>query len=835
MTANPLALFLAVGMLSFAESAFAAEVIEVHHGNVDLLPGGREADGIVGDFVLRNDRIEAVIAHNAPHRRANMGTFYGSGGQTPGCLYDLTFRDEDNDQMTVFSPCNQRGEVSWVKAIETERADEAAVEVVVTAAKRGGVAVRHEYRVRDGMNGLFITTTFSNELERDSEVLVRDLWTRFENQGIFGAYHWADAVDPSYLCGYAFGWLSPAEKTVKDAKLPILAGETITIQRFLAVGYSPAEAVGYLAVQLKEAGTLSLLVADEAGEAVNDAVVGVEMSSRTRIPAYPKPDGSVEIPFLKGDYQLSVSAPGRESVSAKVEVSESPAPAVVRLKSFSAVSFSVTDSEGNAIPCKVQFHGLNGTSNPNLGPTMRAAGCADQWHSAKGNFQVKLRSGEYRVVVTHGPEYGHFEQRITLGVGEIVDVEARLERQVDTTGWVSADFHNHSTPSGDNVCGTDDRIINLAAEQLEFAPTTEHNRIYDWTPHIERLGLSAHLSTIPGIELTGRGAHINAFPLTPVPRTQDGGAPVWENDPRINMHRLRNLGGWQPNRWTQVNHPDMSENFVDRNKDGEADGGFTQLAAFCDGLETQNYRTSNILQTAPFRLRDPLAKGSRIDHFREFVWLQLLNQGSRVWAVAVADAHTVYGNGVGSWRTYLPSSTDSPGQIDWEEIVRNARSGHMILSSGPFMKLDFGEGVLPGQTITGRKSLQLGIQIQCADWYDVDRVQVLVNGRQDPELNFTAESHPDWFREGVVRFDQKIDLTLEEDSHLIVVGIGENSTLEKGFGTSTQRIIQPCVYNNPIFVDVDGDGFKPNGDTLGYPLPVGGLSPDEAKKILESQ
>ena len=246
MTLNPFVICSVIVGLGFTGAGFAAEAIEIHHGNVDELPGGREADGIVGDFLLRTDRIEAVIAHNAPHRRANMGTFFGSGGETPGCLYDLTIRGEDNDQMTVFSPCNLRGEVSWVKIVEDNDKDEAAVEVVITAAKHGGVAVRHEYRVRDGMNGLFITTTFTNELDRESEVMVRDHWTRFEKQGIFGAYHWADSVDPSYLCGYAFGWLEPSEKSVKDAKLPIGAGETLTIRRFMAVGYSPAEAVGIL-------------------------------------------------------------------------------------------------------------------------------------------------------------------------------------------------------------------------------------------------------------------------------------------------------------------------------------------------------------------------------------------------------------------------------------------------------------------------------------------------------------------------------------------------------------------------------------------------------------
>jgi hypothetical protein len=30
----------------------------------------------------------------------------------------------------------------------------------------------------------------------------------------------------------------------------------------------------------------------------------------------------------------------------------------------------------------------------------------------------------------------------------------------------------------------------------------------------------------------------------------------------------------------------------------------------------------------------------------------------------------------------------------------------------------------------------------------------------------------------------------------------------------------PVAISNPIFVDADGDGFKPSRDTLGAPLPV---------------
>ena len=41
------------------------EVHEISKNNVELLPGGKEADGIIGDFVLRNNLIECVIGGSA--------------------------------------------------------------------------------------------------------------------------------------------------------------------------------------------------------------------------------------------------------------------------------------------------------------------------------------------------------------------------------------------------------------------------------------------------------------------------------------------------------------------------------------------------------------------------------------------------------------------------------------------------------------------------------------------------------------------------------------------------------------------------------------------------
>jgi len=48
---------------------------------------------------------------------------------------------------------------------------------------------------------------------------------------------------------------------------------------------------------------------------------------------------------------------------------------------------------------------------------------------------------------------------------------------------------------------------------------------------------------------------------------------------------------------------------------------------------------------------------------------------------------------------------------------------------------------------------------------------------------------------------------------------GEGLTLGRVYGPDRGQVM-PVAVANPIFVDVDGDGFQPNGDLLGYPLPL---------------
>ncbi|NBV23486.1 MAG: hypothetical protein EBS05_16400 [Proteobacteria bacterium] len=815
------------------------EAFEIGPDNKDQLPGGKEADGIIGDFVLRNDKVEAVISANLPLRRANMSTFYGTNGISPGCLYDLTLRGANNDQLTCFAPSGQQGPVSWVRVAKDGSDGEAVIETVVTSPNNGGLYKRHEYHLRDGWQGVYVVTTYRNAGKEVRKGTVDDRWVTFTSMGTVGDIAWADAVDPADKAGYARGWVERDGLKAPPTELELKPGQEITFARFVAVGTSPLQAVGLVKQFRGEAGAIATgTIKDAAGKGLATTRVTVAAlanpASTNRLAAYPNAAGEVSLWLPVGEHELEITDLGRESAPAKVSVAAGQAAKFSAvLKAQSAIAFDIRGEDGKPLPCKAQFIGLKDTKVPNLGPQNRAAGCVDQYHSANGQFRQPLPPGDYEIIVTRGIEFGHLRQTVKLAAGQTANVKGVLKRLVDTRGWVSADYHNHSTPSGDNTCGTDDRLINLVAEGVEFAPTTEHNRLYDWRPHIVRLGLTNHLQTVPGLELTGSAAHFNSFPFDPVPFTQDNGAPVWNADPRITAATLRDFQKPEPARWIQINHPDMVANFTDRDGDGRADGGFIGLPLMIDGVETENYSMSTILSGAPYSVaKDTKTGRDAVRYHREFIWLQLLNKGHRYVGMAVCDAHSVYGNGVGGWRMYLPSASDEPAKIDWRENVRHAKEGRSYLTTGPFLQVQTEDGTLPGGTVRATGGVKLKVRVQCTDWIDIDRVQVLVNGRAEPKLNFTRATHPDWFANGVVKFDRTIDVPLSEDTHIIVVAAGENFDLKTGYGTSPQARLKPIAYHNPIWADVDGGGFKPNGDTLGWPL-ITKVSVEDARARLD--
>ncbi len=820
------------------------EAIEIGHHNAELLPKGKEADGFAGDFLLRNGKIHVLIAGNLPHGRAISGT-----------LLDLDLIGADNDQITSFRPGHLGGDISYVRIGGDGSNGRAWVETVRTSGKGDGLFTRHVYVLEEDWQHVLIRSTYRNDSDEAIEIQPLPVWkapvrhssmTQFSDFWEVGEVRIGDSIDPFDKRAYA--WTPIGENDPLPDRVTLQPGEQKDYAVALAVSDSPLAAYGVAAALQEATGKVEGRVIDRDGKAAIHASVLVTVG-QTELPAYPSGAGLFSLPLPPGQYETRLFDLGRPQERRRFTVDQGTTTHL----SFSpprasAVRFRIQDAEGKPSPAKVQFLGINGTSTPYLGTNYRAHGCDHQYHSHDGHFTQQVPAGNYRIRITRGPEFDLVERDIQVGEGEHVEVEAVLERTVDTEGWISTDYHSHSTPSGDNHCNSDDRIINFAAEHMEFIPATEHYRLYDWQPHIDRLNLSEKVATVIGIELSGPGHHLNAFPLQYHPLRPDGGAPRWQIDPRLNAIVLRNLFGEAHRKWVQVNHPQVGEVFNDRDADGVADGGFLGFEDLIDAAETWSteilnlkptYERTTVLDSEVVRgyrvlgvaevMRRSLGTSTppsqslrtSITQNRTFGWLQLLNQGRHMWCVAVSDAHRVFGrSGVGGWRTYVGSSTDEPGEIDPDEIIRHSKAGQMMITNGPFLEVRTADGWPIGARIVAPGSVTLKVQVQTPNWLDIDRVQILVNGRQPSQYNFTRATHPAMFHNGVVQFDEDVQVKLSQDAHLIVVATGESSTLQKGWGRSPQGRMHPVAFTNPIYADVDGNGFQANGDTLGHPLLV---------------
>jgi hypothetical protein len=819
--------------------ASAAEVIRLSQETWDdAAPQGKEVDCIYGDWVLRNDRVVAVIAEAIAKRNANMTV-----RNVRGSVIDLTLRDDQNDQLSAYYPLNAQYELVGPFASDGTLLEKAPVgqakEVTLTfhgpaTDKRSTAEVT--YKLPDGARWLTIITRVTNTSDKPLELSISDAiradgefdFGQVDGLGLFWAY------DSFWRQAYGAVILDPAWRfvpnTTKRGEHPELRIASASAAAPLAPG-EIRETVRYL---FPAANTLDImaLARELRGESLVNAELSVQdpqgtidgakihIKSATGEPiAHGRTDakGQLSTRLPVGSYQVVASALGRGEKSATLDAARD-VHQNIELPAAGYVAAKIVGPGGAETACKVQFRGRNGAADPNFGPDSAIHGVRNLYYSHDGKFRVPLDPGEYDVIVSYGPEFDAVFTTVSVERGKDSPLNAELKRTVDTKGWLSADFHSHSTPSGDNTSSQRGRVLNLLAEHIEFAPCTEHNRITVYDPHLEFFAAGKKMLSCPGMELTGRPLpinHQNAFPLTPHPRTQDGGAPFSDIDPVVQIERL---AMWEngSDKLVQINHPNIVQMLADRDLDGSADGGFEKMFSFMDVMEVHPLDT---IFSQPTKLPTEREEGNRIFH-----WLQLLNLGYRVPGVVNTDAHWNF-HGSGGLRNFIKSSTDDPAQASVPTLVHTCEHGNIMMTNGPFLevqaKADQGNDTAAvGEDLAapGGK-LHLQVRVQCPNWLEVNRVQVFVNGKPEPKWNYTRRTHPDKFHQATVVFAEDLPIALDADAHLIVACAGEGKEVGPIMGPYFGKIM-PTAVGNPIFVDIAGDGFQPNGDMLGLPLPL---------------
>lgn len=835
------------GLVAQEDTTAAVELVRLTEENWDqYAPEGKEVDAIYGDLVLRNDRLVAVIAQPLASRNANMTV-----RTIAGALIDLTQREQQSDQLSAFYPGQRQYPFRAWSAADADgnrhdigdtvriTGDHAAI-TVSAAPTDSKPAVDVTYRLEAGSGVLEVTTKYTNTGSKPLTVaLADDLradggkedMTKSPNGT--GEMFWFD--DRYWQQAYGFVADRPIQsnsnsrtstlKYVDDdgnAAVTLPAGESVSVTRYIAAGRNLLDVRAVFAERRGEAVTpVTLNVRDGIGRPVPDARFELTDADGQSATAIADNRGEITLPMTPGEYSLDVLTQGvtvEEGRSLVVHDAVEQAEAIV-LSEYTpgTVAAKVTDERGRPIPCKVEFIPADGTPRPDFGPESAEHAVRNLRYAPRGTFSQDLHPGDYEVIVSHGPEFDAIFTELTVTPGETAELTGTLVRSVETTGWVSSDFHSHSTPSGDNTSSQLGRVLNLVCEHIEFAPCTEHNRVSTYDAHIRSQKIGEFIASCSGMELTGSPLplnHQNAFPMHHHPHTQDGGGPVTDGDPSTQIERLA-LWDDRSEKLIQQNHPDLGWLVYDKDGDGHHDEGFTRSFGFIDVIEIHPVEAA--LQLGP------QLSGSHRNH-RIFNWLQMQNQGMRIPGVVNTDAHYNY-HGSGWLRNWIKSNTDDPARIDTMEMVRASEAGNLVMSNGPFLEVyaseaGSSESVTAGDDLVARSGkVSLHVRVQCPNWHDINLVSVLVNGRPADGLQFRRETHGEMFGDGVVKFDQSLTVPLEEDAHIVVITGGEGLQLGPVVGPARSKT-PPAALANPIYVDVDGGGFTPNKDTLGHPLPV---------------
>ena len=813
--------FLLLFIFASTIPSFAGEVIEINEDNWrTIVPRGKEADWIYGDYVMQNDKLTVVVAKPVESRNANMTV-----RNVAGAIIDLTFRYRPSDQLSCFYP--GAAEIP-IRSLDSNVDDEGVSVTVRSERLDERPDMEVEYRLNNGDNYITVTSRYANPHDEEIQFPLRDS-VRADR----GFSH--DLEDTLYVCHdhwwkQAYGIMPIdhdltsvgdtlekgrpviAYKGVNGSKVTLASGEEYTLKRILIPGENGMDVMATMRKQTGDPTVpLAVVVADPKGFVPNSEVTVRKADEKVGVALTPAA-GPLILHLQPGEYQVEASAPGRGKKTATVKLEAERVVSKFEMPEPGYVEGHITDGNGKPIPAKIQFTGKD-VDDPDFGPDTASYGVRNLRYTGNGKFRADVTPGEYSLIISRGPEYDADFQDIKVESGKVTELSSTLKQVVDSGGWVSADFHSHSTPSGDNTSDQFGRVLNLLAEHVEFAPCTEHNRISSYTPHLRKLDAEAFMATCTGMELTGKPLpmnHQNAFPLYHRPHTQDGGGPTTLENPVAQIERL---AMWDDgsDKLIQENHPNLEQIWADADLDGVEDDGFEKMFGFMDVIEV--HPPADIL-TPP---------GTKTGRYNNVVqsWLRMINKGYRIPGVVNTDAHYNF-HGSGWLRNYIKSSTDNAAEIDTMEMVHESEHGHLVMTNGPFLEVTAMAGdteVLPGDDLDADDGkVTLAVRVQCPNWFDINRVNILINGVPSEAHNFTRRTTTDKFDDGVVKFEQSIELELDRDAHLIVATIGEGLKLGKVMGPDHAED-EPVAFTNPVFVDVDGDGFKPNGDLLGLPFP----------------
>jgi carboxypeptidase family protein len=809
---------------------------------------GVDAHGWIGDFKLYNDRV-AFVVQNIDEPRG-WGP-YGGGlldadrvreaGQPGEELFEEMFLNID-----LFTIYPTSGEVisdgsdgqAAVVRMEGEPRGIPLVDAALGGALQAkDVVISQDYILEPDSDYLLIRTSLRSDTASSIQVQVGDLifngdqTTDFiRGKGICdefpgGQYEYFAGFSPQ-VCYLYTGNTGDIRALISiEGITPLVAGEgeapgkrdegdPLVIDRILIVGDGGMDSCLRILSELRQETGLGLLggtIKDSAGNPEAGAVVLAKDLSmaedyRTVNQAYSDQSGTFEMQIPAGEYQVSVHAQGRDehtSVTKTVSAEQTSLLELI-LPEPARLAYQCTgqDRQGGdtgALPCKISLQaGHDADMHASVNMNLLTFGASGQ-----GEFILSL--GDWTVTLSHGWEYSIHRQNISVAAGETVQVSGILQHQVDTSGFIGADLHNHCTRSVDSTFEIKDKIASNICEGLDVVILTDHDCQADFTPYIQQLkqeldfDLDNWTRFVTGNEVSPMYAHSTVFPLP----THPSGWIFWQipwtlyedgvfvrtlEYPEI-ISRARELGAEVIN----FAHP-------------LANSGYFSYLGFdppetiprMDSLDpskfSPDFDTLEVLNSSA--VNDMLTKILPM-------WNSMNNQGFFRTAVGVSDAHH-RSDEAGFGRTMVASSADDPINIDLSEIWTNLKQRRAMVAGGIFVRISIGEGTV-GDLVSASGTFDVNVKVEAADWVPVEEAILIANGETVQTINLEQPGVVD-AQHPAVRFDDQISVSPQVDTWYAVAAYGPaNDELDPVFRGS-----RAVGLTNAVQVDVDGNGqFDP--------------------------
>lgn len=594
----------------------------------------------------------------------------------------------------------------------------------------------------------------------------------------------------------------------------IPVGDSITLTRHFAIGENISSITDINAeIQCKATGRVTGVVT-AGGDPVENAdvtILGVGAASLDgltyNVVTHTKTDasGSYSVSLTPGSYNVTANVDGYPyegggslpmlhpiSIVATQTVTQNLA-----LPATGGLQVTVTDENSAASPAKVSVVGFDASPEVSniqaIGFTTNRTGVFGDFEDERpfGVARVKfvdpsgdsgvmpIEPGSYQVVVSRGIEYSAYKENVTIAAdpapAEVV--AAQVEHVIDTTGFISADFHVHSIDSPDSETSQIDRVRSLIGEGVDFFTPSDHEFRTDFDPVIAAVGAGSLLGTVTGGEITTFDyGHFNAWPMTIDPLQVNGGAvdhggaaPAGEDfpnapyfnyslapsaiiaaahaDPGTDTVQVNHIhshfgldGGSGLAIDTGVSPPQSTVPPLAHRLDPGVANYFTNLLAApadekFDALEIwigddRGQINNNFLGAST----DPAAKGGNIGD-----WFNLINQGIISTGVANSDTHNTLVGVVGNPRNMVASPDDDPADLAGlaETLSGNVNAGLSIGTNGPMVRVEVSAASTAETTNLEHLSTKListvdgevdiTVDIQSPEWAEFDRVEYYIN------------------------------------------------------------------------------------------------------------